>query len=324
VEVLAGLGITEQSSGCPIHSSMDVIQIGETKGHIPVYIDRIASQADGIILIGRVKPHTDFQGQYESGLMKMAAIGLGKHAQALLMHSYGIKGIRDMMPDVAEVTLREANILYGIAIAENALEQTALIKAIQTEEIMHQEKHILEQARSWMPSLPVQEIDLLVVDEMGKDYSGTGLDTNIIGRTKVLGVEEHHAIKVKYIHVSDLSEASHGNALGTGLADLTTRRLFDKINMKKTYENVITSTFLERAKIPMVLDSDREALHVALRANWGVPPNQARIVRISNTLHIEEMYVSEPIFHELKADPRIVVLNELQEMEFDEKGYFKK
>jgi hypothetical protein len=321
VEVLHGLGVTEASAGCEIRSSMDVVEIGQTSEGTPVYVDQHAYHADGIIIMGRVKPHTDFQGKIASGLLKMASIGIGKHKQALVLHSHGVHGIRDMMPEVGKLTIAKTNVLCGIAIVENALEETAMIQAVRPEQMEEEEEKILEKAASFMPALPVDDIDVLIVDEIGKNHSGTGMDTNIIGRMKVLGAEEPDFPKIKYVIASDLSEASHGNALGVGLADLTTRRLFDKIDFKAMNENVITSTFLERGKIPLILDNDKEALRTALRANWSIENDQARIVRIPNTLHINELYVSEPVFHELKGNPDIEVLEDLHEMNFDENGY---
>lgn len=322
VEVLEGLGITEETCGCPIHSSMEVIQMGETAGGMPVYLDRIASKADGIILVGRVKPHTDFKAKIESGLLKMASIGLGKHAQALALHTHGIHGIRDIMPEVGRIVLQKAKILCGIAIVENAFEQTAILQAIPTENIEEEEANLLLKAADLMPSLPIQDIDILVVDEIGKNYSGTGMDTNIIGRIRIEGVPEPQSPRVKYLIACDLSEASHGNALGIGLADLTTRRLFEKIDFHAMNENVITSTFLDRAKIPIILENDRHALETTLRSNWGIESNQARLVRIANTLHIEEMYVSEAIYNEIKDLEGIEVVHEPKEIEFNEDGNF--
>lgn len=322
VEVLEGLNVTEETTGCEIRSSMEVVEIGETSAGIPVYIDKHAYHADGIIVMNRVKPHTDFKKDIESGVLKMASIGMGKHKQALALHTYGIKGIRDMMPEVGKVAIANSNTLYGIAVVENALEETAIIEVMEPEEIQDRERKLLRRAFELMPSLPIDQIDILVVDEIGKNYSGTGMDTNIIGRIRVLGVEEPEKPSIKYLIASNLSEASHGNALGIGLADLTTKRLFEKIDMKAMNENVITSTFLDRAKIPIVLDSDREALTAALRATWGVKDEETRFVRIPNTLHIGEMIVSEVLYHELKDQSNIDVIEEPTEMQFDEDGYF--
>ncbi len=322
VEVLEGLNVTEETTGCEIRSSMEVVEIGETSAGIPVYIDKHAYQADGIIVMNRVKPHTDFKKDIESGVLKMASIGMGKHKQALALHTYGIKGIRDMMPEVGKVAIANSNTLYGIAVVENALEETAIIEVMEPEEIQERERDLLRRAFDLMPSLPIDKIDILVVDEIGKNYSGTGMDTNIIGRIRVLGVEEPEKPSIKYLIASNLSEASHGNALGIGLADLTTKRLFEKIDMKAMNENVITSTFLDRAKIPIVLENDRDALTAALRATWGVEDEETRFVRIPNTLHIGEMIVSEVLYHELKDQSNIEVIEEPTEMTFDEDGYF--
>lgn len=321
-EMVESLGVTEEFTGCEIRSSMDVVEVGVTSAGIPVYVDKIAYNADGIIVMGRVKPHTDFKNKIESGVLKMASIGMGKHKQALALHTYGIYGISEMMPEVGKVAIANSNTLFGVAIVENAHEETAIIEAIEPEQIEERERELLKKAFDLMPSLPINEIDILVVDEIGKNYSGTGMDTNIIGRIRVLGVEEPKKPNVKYVIASNLSEVSHGNALGIGLADLTTKRLFEKIDLKTMNENVVTSTFLARASIPIVLDNDQEALKAALRATWGVVSEEARIVRIPNTLHIGELYVSEVIFNELKDKENIEVLEDLQEMKFDADGYF--
>jgi hypothetical protein len=322
IEVLDGLGVTEESTGCEIRSSMDVVEVGVTSEGIPVYVDKHAYNADGIIVMGRVKPHTDFKNKIESGVLKMASIGMGKHKQALALHTYGIKGISEMMPEVGKVAISHSKTLFAIAIVENAHEETAIIEAIEKDKIEERERELLKKAFDLMPSLPVDEMDILIVDEMGKNFSGTGMDTNIIGRIRVLGVEEPKKPGIKYIIASNLSEASHGNALGIGLADLTTQRLYKKIDLKTMNENVVTSTFLARANIPIVLDNDQEALKAALRATWGVVEEEARIVRIPNTLHIGELYVSEVIFNELKDKKNIEVLEDLQEMKFDDEGHF--
>ncbi|MEW4284514.1 lactate racemase domain-containing protein [Priestia koreensis] len=321
VEVLEGLGVTEESTGCEIRSSMDVVEVGETSAGIPVYVDKYAYEADGIIVMGRVKPHTDFKSEIESGVLKMASIGMGKHKQALALHTYGIHGIRDMMPEVGKVAMANSKTLYGIGIVENAHEETAIIQMMDPLHIEEEEKMLLKKAFELMPSLPMKELDLLIVDEIGKNYSGTGMDTNIIGRIRVLGVKEPESPSIRYVLASNLSDASHGNALGIGLADLTTKRLFNKLDLKKMNENVVTSTFLDRAKIPIVLDNDREAIAAALRANWGVEDEEARIARIPNTLHIGEMYVSQKVYEELKDHENIEIIEELMELSFDSDGY---
>ncbi|TBL75781.1 lactate racemase domain-containing protein [Paenibacillus thalictri] len=325
VKVLASLGVTEAYCEAPILSSMEVVQIGETERGIPVYVDRHASEGDGIILIGRVKVHTDFKSPIgiESGIMKMSAIGLGKHKQALAIHNYGVEGIRDFMPEVARVVLQKASILCGVVIVENAYEQTAVIEAIPTEKIEERERELLRFSASLMPKLPVDRLDVLFVDQIGKNFSGTGMDTNIIGRMRISGVEEPASPVIQYVIAGDLSEECQGNALGVGLADLTTKRLFDKIDYHKTNENVITSTFLHRAMIPIILENDRAALTTALRCSWGVKPEQARVMRIANTLHLEHLYVSEALLPEIQALDYVEIVGEPADMQFDEHGFFK-
>lgn len=325
VEVLEGLGVTEAFCEAPILSSMDVVEIGRTPAGMPVHLDKNAWGADGIVVVARVKAHTDFQSPvgYESGLMKMMSIGLGKHKQALLLHDYGVRGIRDMMPEVARVVLANANIVAGLAVLENAFEETAKIEAVAPGQIPEREPLLLAESKSFMPRLPVEDIDILMVDRIGKNVSGTGMDTNIIGRMRIRGVEEFASPRIQCIIAGDLSAESHGNAVGIGLADVTTRRLFEKIDRRITNANVITSTFLERGKIPLVAENDRDALDTALRCNWGVPRAEARFVRIYDTLHLERLYVSESLLAEVSGRAGIEVLGEAEEIRLDRDGNFE-
>jgi Lactate racemase N-terminal domain len=320
VEILRSLGVTEESVGAEIRSSMEVVEIGKTEGGVPVYMDRIASEADGIVVVGRIKQHTDFRSGVESGLLKMSSIGLGKHAQALALHAHGVKGIRDYMVEAGKVVYGSGKVLFGVGIVENAYEETAMVEAIPPERVAEREKELLEESANLMPRLPVSEIDVLFVDELGKNFSGTGMDTNVVGRFRILGVEEPESPDVKYLIVGDVSEASHGNALGVGLADFTTRRLFEKVDYEAMNQNVLTSTFVERAKIPMVMENDREALEAALRCNWGVEPEDTRFIRIPNTLHLRYAYLSENLLDEALANGNVEVVEEAAELDFDENG----
>ncbi len=322
VEILESLGVTEESVGAEIRSSMEVVELGETESGVPVFMDRIASEADGVVIVGRIKKHTDFRSEIESGLLKMSAIGLGKHAQALALHAYGVKGIKDYMVEAGKMVFSSGKVLFGVGIVENAYEETAMIEAIPPERVVEREAELLEESARLMPKLPVSDIDVLFVDELGKNFSGTGMDTNVIGRFRIPGVEEPESPEVKYLIVSDVSEAAHGNALGVGLADLTTRRLFEKINYEAMNANTLTSTFLERAKIPMILQSDHEALEAAMRCNWGVEPEETRFVRIPNTLHLRYLYLSENLLEEALANGNVEVVEDAAEVEFDEDGYF--
>jgi hypothetical protein len=274
------------------------------------------------VVVGRIKQHTDFRSDVESGLLKMASIGLGKHAQALALHAYGVKGIRDYMVEAGQKVFASDNVLFGVGVVENAYEETAIVEAIPPQRIFEREAELLKESARLMPKLPVSDMDVLFVDELGKNFSGTGMDTNVIGRFRILGVEEPNSPNARYLIVSNISEASHGNALGIGLADLTTRRLFDKIDYDAMNQNVLTSTFLERAKIPMLLESDREALKAAIRCNWDVAPEDTRFVRIPNTLHLRYAYLSENLLDEALDSGHVEIIEEAAELEFDKDGYF--
>jgi Lactate racemase N-terminal domain len=324
VEVLESLGVTKEFCGAPIKSSMDVVEIGETERGVPVYMDRIShDEADGVVVVNRIKAHTDFRGPVESGLLKMASIGLGKHKQALALHGFGVEGIRDFMIDAGREVVDSGHVLFGVATVENAYDEPAFVEAITPQDIPRREEELLAEYMKLMPELPVSEIDVLFVDALGKDYSGTGMDTNVIGRFYIPGVKEPESPNVKYIIVSDVSEGSHGNALGIGLADLTTRRLFEKIDLDAMNANVLTSTFLERAKVPMVMPGDREAIEAAVRANWGVPEEETRFVRIPNTLHLEYAYLSENLVDEAREAGELEVVGEPEELRFDDDGYLE-
>ena len=305
-QVLAGYGVSEATMGVPIQSSLEVCEFSRGAQELPVYFDRHAAGADYTILLNRIKPHTSFHGRYESGLMKMLAIGLGKHKQALAIHERGVEGLRDLMPRVAKEILRQGNILLGIGVVENAFDETMRICAIPAAEIPECEPELLELARRNMPRLPVDDIDILIIDEIGKDISGLGMDPNIIGRLKIRGQIEPERPRIKVIIVRDLSEATHGNATGMGLADIITRRAADKIDFAVTYTNVATTGFLERAKLPLVAESDEQALAIALRACGPIPPEELRIVQIRNTLHLDEVKVSPALVVELQGRPDIV------------------
>ncbi|MBA2692416.1 MAG: DUF2088 domain-containing protein [Rubrobacter sp.] len=324
VGILRSLGVTEGSVGAEIRSSMEVVKVGETGRGVPVYMDKIASEADGVVVVGRVKQHTDFHADIESGLSKMAAIGLGKHEAALTLHALGVPGIRDHMVEAGEVVFGSGKVLFGVGVVENAYEETAVIEAVPPEDIARREAALLAESYKLAPRLPVSRMDILFVDELGKNFSGTGMDTNVVGRFRIPGVEEPGSPEAKYLVVGDVSEASHGNALGVGLADLTTGRLFEKIDYEAMNQNVLTSTFLERAKAPMVMENDREAVEAAVRCNWGVAPEDTRFVRIPNTLHIREASLSENLVDEALGDGNVEVVGEAEEMEFDEGGNFSK
>lgn len=300
--LLDSYGITEKTVGAPIVSSMDAVELGPD-----AFMDKAAHEADGIIVINRIKSHTSFHGEYESGLMKMIAIGLGKDAGASAVHRHGVDGLRELMPRVARRILQSGKILLGIGIVENAYDQTLQLRAIPAAQIAAVEPGLLTLARAHMPYLPVEDIDVLVVDEIGKDISGTGMDTNVVGRLRIAGQPEPDRPRIKQIVVRDLSAASGGSAYGIGLADVTTRRLVDKTDWPMTNANVQASGFLERGKLPHVEETDKQAIAWALRQCAPTPPDQARLVRIRNTLHLETMLVSEAVMTELKGRENVEV-----------------
>ena len=319
-QVLAAYGITAKSMGVPVEATMDVVQVGELDDHTPVLLNKLAREADGIVLVNRIKPHTSFRGPYESGLMKMMTIGLGSHKGATLAHSKGAQGIAGLIPAWGKAILARIPVVMGIAIVENACDQTARIVALKPGEFESREPLLLEEARRAMPRLLVQGIDLLIVEEMGKDISGTGMDTNVIGRMQLPGVEEPGTPGIGRIAVLDLTERTHGNASGLGLADIITRRLFDKIDLKATYANVFTTTYLNRAFIPVIMETDREAIGAALDVLRLTDPAQARVVRIKNTLSLERIQVSQALLDECASHPRIEQAGALQSLAFARDG----
>jgi hypothetical protein len=321
IDLLAHYNVTEAFTGAPVLSSMEVVEISKTEDGVPVYIDRNASQADWIIVTNRIKPHTKFKAPTESGLMKMMAIGMGKQKGAEYYHKAAIQfTFPKIIVDAGREVIKKAPILCGLGMVENGYDETAKIVAIPPPEIEAKEKELLVLAKQMMPRLPFNEIDLLIVDEMGKDISGTGIDPNVTGRNRdLLGVFPH-PVNVKRLFVRDLTENSNGNATGLGLADLTTQRLVDKINYQATYMNCITGISIEKASVPMHFSADQEAIRIALGSIGLTPPEKSRIVRIKNTLHVDEVEVSEAYLEELKKRADLEVLEGPKPMSFDGQG----
>jgi hypothetical protein len=322
-EVLSAYGISEQTVHAPVRATMEVVELKKGDLPISVFMDRYAYESDGVILINRVKPHTDFHGRYESGLMKMALIGLGKREGALAVHRFGVFGLRELIAPGARRVLAEGKILGAVGLVEDAYHGTMVVKVLKANEIADEEPGLLELARKNMPRLPVKAIDVLVIDRMGKEISGVGMDPNITGRLGVNGEHDPTAPQIGAMVVCDLTEQSNGNAIGVGLADVITRRLYDKIERHATYANVITSSFLERGKIPVAVDSDREAFEVALRGCGQASNGRERALRIRDTLHLEDLYVSAAVLDELRGAPGIDVLERDAEM-FDTAGSLTK
>jgi hypothetical protein len=321
VALLAHYNVTEAFVGAPILSSLEVVEIGRTEDDVPVFIDRNASKADHIIVVNRIKPHTKFKAPIESGLMKMMAIGMGKRKGAEYYHKAAIQyTFPKIIVDAGREVIRRAPILCGLATVENGYDETAMIVALKPEEIEAKERELLELAKKMMPRLPFNEIDLLIVDEMGKEISGVGIDPNVTGRNRDLIGTFPHPTNVKRLFVRDLTADSNGNATGIGLADITTKRLVEKIDPVPTYMNCITGISIEKAAIPMYFETDQKAMEVALGAIGLVPQEKSRIVRIKNTLLVDEVEVSEVYEPELRQRSDLEILRGPNPMDFDASG----
>ncbi|MFZ5828247.1 MAG: hypothetical protein ACOY94_28410 [Bacillota bacterium] len=323
VEVLASLGITEERIGCPIRSSMETVLLGTVEGDIPVFVDRIAyEQADVIIPINRVKPHTDFRGPVESGLLKMIAIGLGKQKGADTFHSQGFPQFYRLIPAVGRFTLGRVNIPFGLALVENGYARLFHVEAVAAERIWEREQELCALARERMARLPLAAMDVLIVDYIGKDISGLGMDSNVVGRyyTGPTGTGP----EIQRIIVRDLTETTEGNAVGIGMADVVLEQAVAKMDREKTYMNCITAKTPEGARVALTVGTDREALAVALACCLKVTPEQARLVRIQDTKHLDRFYVSEPLLAEVLATGLCRVVEELHPIAFDPSGMFKR
>jgi hypothetical protein len=319
--LIAHYNVTEAFTGAPIVSSMEVVEISKTEDGVPVFIDKNASQADWIVVAGRIKPHTKFKAPIESGLMKMMAIGMGKQKGAEYYHKAAIQyGFAKIIVDAGREVIKKAPILCGMGILENGYDETAIIEAIKPEGIEARERELLIVAKEMMPRLPFNEIDLLIVDEMGKNISGTGIDPNVTGRNRdILGVFPT-PVNAKRLFVRDLTPDSNGNATGIGLADLTTKRLVDKINYQATYMNCITGISIEKAAVPMFFETDQECIKTALGSVGLTPPEKSRIVRIKNTLLVDEVEVSEAYQEEFAKRKDLEILGGPKPMVFDSQG----
>lgn len=320
-EVLAHLGITEEYVGCPIVSSMEVVEITRLPNGMPVYIDKNAYQADGIIVINRIKPHTAFRGPNESGLVKMITIGLGKQKGAESCHAYGFKHMHSLIPAMAQEMLKLAPIMFGIATVENAYDHVAKVVVAGAADLIETDRQLLIEAKAAMPRIEFSPIDVLVIEEIGKDISGDGMDPNITGRYPTpypTGGPE-----VSKMVVLDLTEKTGGNANGVGTADFTTRRLVNKTDFQSLYANGITSTVVRPNAIPMTLDCDLDAIRAAVKTSNALDLSKVRLVRIKNTLQLGEIMISEAMLPDALSLANVTICSEPFEMQFDEQGNLK-
>lgn len=317
-DVLESFGITEQSMGVPIRSSMDVVQVGSLPNGLPVYMDKIASEADGIVLINRIKPHTAFRGRYESGIIKMIAIGLGKQKGAEACHKLGFGHMAEQIVQATEVSLATGKILCGVALIENAYDQIADVQVLPASEMIAREPALLERAKSYMPRILVDDIDVLVVDQLGKDISGDGMDPNITGRYPTPYATGGPS--VRRICVRRLTDKTHGNGNGLGVADFTTSDVFETFDFDITYPNALTSTVPEPVKMPMVLRNDKLMLQAAIKTANVFDETTVRIVHIRSTLRMDEIRVSESIADELRVRDDADVTSEPVDWVFNSEG----
>lgn len=322
--LLAHYGVTPDAMGCPIRASMETVHLGDVEGDVPVYFDRIAHQeADVVIPIARVKPHTDFHGPIESGLMKMIAIGLGKQKGADTFHSRSFEAFHHLIPAVAQFSLTHVNMPFGLALVENGHGKLGLLEAIPAARIWERERELLRTARAWMGRLLGDRIDLLLIDQIGKDISGDGADPNVINRDisgELRKAEITPKPWVQRIVIRDLTDDTEGNATGIGLGDVVLRRAVDKMDPISTYMNAVTAKYPNGAYIPMILDNDRQAIFVALGSAFMTQPETARIARIKNTKDVEEFWASEPLLPELLATGRVTLLSDPEPITFDPTG----
>lgn len=318
--LLQHLGVTPESVGAPLATSMETVELGRTPGGFVAYCDRNAAACDGIVAVNRIKPHTGFSRPFGSGVMKMLGVGLGKAPGAAQIHQQGPAEMAGAIREIAERVIGTGRVLAGLAIIENAYDETARVVGMPADRIPEIELDLFPAARGMMPQLPVERMDVLIVEEVGKNYSGTGMDVNVIGRWRIAGLAEPDAPHAERIIALRLSEASEGNAQGIGLADFTTRALVDRIDFAATYLNCIVSTYVQRAMLPIVLATERDTVLAAL-GSLGLPdPRRARIVRVANTLHLEDVWVSEPLLEDLPGRPHIADVGPLEPLRFDDRG----
>lgn len=322
VEVLHHLGITEESTGAPIRSTMEVVKLDELPNGLPVYLDRYASEADGMVVINRIKPHTAFRGPVESGMMKMISIGLGKQKGAEACHQMGFKYMAENVPAMAKVIMQKRPFLFGVATVENAFDQAAEIRVMTEQEIIDTEKNLQQKAKEMLPKLLFDQIDVLVIDEIGKNISGDGMDPNITGRYPTPYASG--GPEVNKMVVLDLTPQTEGNANGVGTADFTTQRLVDKMDREATYANGLTSTVCAPTKIATTLDNDFEAIKAAIKTCNILDFNQVKMVRIQNTLHIAEIEVSEALVPYVEQTEGLEIVGELTDWTFNKENNLNK
>lgn len=320
---LDALGVNKENVGCPIRSTMQTVEVGQTsERNIPAVADANAAEADAIIPINRIKAHTDFQGKVESGLSKMLVIGMGKQRGAKIAHEWSVDwSLRDMLPEISSLLREKLPVVGGIALVEDQNDETAIIEGVPTSNFLTREAELLETAYEVMPTLPFDNLDVLIIDQLGKDISGSGMDTNVIGRL-VFGFDEPEpdTPEIKRIYARSLTEPSHGNACGVGSADLIHQDLLADMDVSKSLINTITASTLPGTRVPAPVETDRAGLTASLSTIGVAGPEDVRVARITDTMRLERMYVSTPLLKEARADPNLEVLNRATPVAFDDDG----
>ena len=318
VTLLAELGVTADSAGCEIVSSMEVVKVGQLDSGLDVLMDRTAFEADGIVIINRIKPHTAFRGPCESGFVKMISIGLANQKGADACHAYGFGKLAEHIVDMARIKIAQTKLLFGVGTIENAYDNICQLVAVPARSILEIEPKLLLKAKQEMPRIMFDPIDVLVVDQIGKEISGEGMDPNITGRFATPFADG--GISVNKLVIRDLTDKSHGNATGLGVADYITRRMFNKIDLESLYSNCLTNTITRPALIPPIMDSDWDALRAAVKTCNARDLSYIKMVRIKDTLHLEDILISEALLAEARANHHIEVCGELTDMRFDGAG----
>jgi len=318
VELLAELGYTPESMGCAIESSMEVKRIGTTSRGVPVYFDQNAAAADAVLVINRIKAHTSFDREIESGLTKMVAIGLGKAEGARLIHKLGAVGYLEVLPEWAGIAIDAAPIAYAIGIIENAEKRAALIEGAEPEDIMATDARLLPLAKANTPKLPFEQIDVLIAERIGKNISGTGMDTGVVGRADIRGRPSNDNPLIHKLAVLGLTPETHGNGLGMGLADFTTQEVANALDLYAMYMNSCTSTFTERVRLPIVLADEKEVIQAAVATCWHLDGKEARLCIMRSTLHLDHVLLSPALAADLGDKGEI--LDSPRPLEFDDAG----
>lgn len=321
-DLLASYGITERNLGVPVVTDMDAVSVGVNSWGEQVWWDKNALAADGVVLVNRVKAHTDFRGRYESGLVKMMVIGLGKQRGADQIHSWGVRGLKEMLIETAKVLLEKTPFLGGLAVLENANEETARLEVLDRDEVMDREPPLLDEAKRMMGRIPFKQLDVLIVGELGKNYSGAGMDTNVVGRMLLEASPEAETNdpRITRVAVLDLSPESHGNGTGIGIADLTTNRALAAIDPAPLRMNNLTARFLWRSKLPLGFETDRECVRQAVETCWNPVQDRLKFCVIPNTLEVAELWASSALAAEAAGHPDLELVGSPTELPFDAAG----